>query len=243
MSCRPVAGEGRMTVNGFTVAAARSGGVSSYVYDTPNAEEVAVTVGGGLGESDIGGPVMNMVPRSGGNTLRRHRVPQHRRRLVARRQPDRRAQGAEPEPDADARHHPAPTTPAASFGGPIKKDRLWFYGSYRTSTRRRRWKASTPTPTPATPSRWDWVGSPIDARLVQDRQMIIGRLTGQSARTASASTPSTSIAARARRSRSRPRAATTAATTGSASATTPRRSSRRKRRRRRRAATSTCRST
>ncbi len=62
-----VAGEGRMTVNGFTVAAARSGGVSSYVYDTPNAEEVTVVVGGGLGESDIGGPVMNLVPRSGGN--------------------------------------------------------------------------------------------------------------------------------------------------------------------------------
>ena len=28
------------------------------------------------------------------------------------------------------------------------------------------------------PTRWDWVGSPISARLVQDRQMIIGRLTG-----------------------------------------------------------------
>src|SRR4030095_14522573 len=42
-----VAGEGRMTVNGFTVAAARSGGVSSYVYDTPNAEEVGGGVGGG----------------------------------------------------------------------------------------------------------------------------------------------------------------------------------------------------
>src|SRR5262249_34003776 len=64
-----VAGEGRMMVNGMTVAAARSGGVSSYVYDTPNAEEIAVTVGGGLGESDIGGPVMNIVPRSGGNTF------------------------------------------------------------------------------------------------------------------------------------------------------------------------------
>src|SRR5262245_21932301 len=57
-----VAGEGRMTVNGMTIAAARSGGVSSYVYDTPNSEEVAITVGGGLGESDIGGPVMNIVP-------------------------------------------------------------------------------------------------------------------------------------------------------------------------------------
>ena len=73
----------------MTVAAARSGGVSSYVYDTANAEEVAITVGGGLGESDIGGPVMNLVPKSGGNTLRGQRLPQRRRRLVARRQPDR----------------------------------------------------------------------------------------------------------------------------------------------------------
>src|SRR4029079_2527315 len=64
-----VAGEGRMTVNCITVAAARSGGVSSYVYDTSNAQEVAITVGGGLGESDIGGPVMNMVPKSGGNSF------------------------------------------------------------------------------------------------------------------------------------------------------------------------------
>src|SRR5262245_49374527 len=64
-----VAGEGRMTINGMTVAAARSGGVSSYVYDTPNAEEVAITVGGGLGESDVGGPVMNLLLKSGGNTF------------------------------------------------------------------------------------------------------------------------------------------------------------------------------
>ena len=32
-----------MTVNGITVAAARSGGVSSYVYDTANSEEVTVS--------------------------------------------------------------------------------------------------------------------------------------------------------------------------------------------------------
>ena len=31
--------------------------------------EVAITVGGGLGESDIGGPLMNIVPKSGGNTF------------------------------------------------------------------------------------------------------------------------------------------------------------------------------
>src|SRR6266536_2238845 len=35
-----VAGEGRMTINGMTVGAARSGGVSSYIYDTVNSQEV-----------------------------------------------------------------------------------------------------------------------------------------------------------------------------------------------------------
>ena len=37
-----VAGEGRMTVNGMTIAAARSGGVSSYIYDTVNAHEATL---------------------------------------------------------------------------------------------------------------------------------------------------------------------------------------------------------
>ena len=63
--------EGRMAVNGMTVAAAfNGGGVSSYILDTVNVDEVAVVVSGGLGESDIGGPSMNIVPRSGGNAFR-----------------------------------------------------------------------------------------------------------------------------------------------------------------------------
>ena len=28
------------------------------------------------------------------------------------------------------------------------------------------------------PARWDWVGAPTEARLVTDRTMIIGRITG-----------------------------------------------------------------
>src|SRR5687767_3483649 len=63
--------EGKMTVNGLTVAAAfNGGGVSSYILDTVNSDEVSVTVSGGMGESDTGGPVMNLVPRSGGNDFR-----------------------------------------------------------------------------------------------------------------------------------------------------------------------------
>src|SRR5213075_1058039 len=60
--------EGRMSINGMTVAAAfNGGGVSSLTYDTNNVEEVSVLVSGGLGENETGGPTMNLVPRSGGN--------------------------------------------------------------------------------------------------------------------------------------------------------------------------------
>src|SRR5712692_4761257 len=63
--------EGRMTINGMTVAAPfNGGGVSTYILDSVNVDEIAVAVAGGLGESDIGGPTMNLVPRSGGNTFR-----------------------------------------------------------------------------------------------------------------------------------------------------------------------------
>src|SRR6185436_20156410 len=62
--------EGRMTINGMTVAASfNGGGVSSLTYDTINVEEVSVLVSGGLGENETGGPTMNIVPRSGANRL------------------------------------------------------------------------------------------------------------------------------------------------------------------------------
>ena len=63
--------EGRMAINGMTIAAPfNGGGVSTYILDSINVDEVSVAVGGGLGETDIGGPVMNLVPRSGGNSFR-----------------------------------------------------------------------------------------------------------------------------------------------------------------------------
>ena len=43
-------------------------GVSSLAYDVPSGE-IQVLVSGGLGEAETGGPIMNLVPRSGGNTF------------------------------------------------------------------------------------------------------------------------------------------------------------------------------
>ena len=58
-------------INGMTVAAAfNGGGVSSLTYDTNNVEEVSVRrVGRPRREREVGGPCMNIVPRSGGNTF------------------------------------------------------------------------------------------------------------------------------------------------------------------------------
>src|SRR5712692_3106153 len=125
-----VAGEGRMTINGMTVGAARSGGVSSYVYDTPNAEEVAITVGGGLGDSDVGGPVMNLVPKSGGNSFAG---------IVFLNAAGGWSRGDNLTDDLKAKNPSLTQTPgilraydaSGSYGGPIKKDHLWFFGSYR----------------------------------------------------------------------------------------------------------------
>ena len=75
-------------MNGFPVSASRSGGPSSYVYDTANAQEVGVTVGGGIGESDIGGPSMNIIPKSGGNAFKGTAFISSAGDVVEQQQPD-----------------------------------------------------------------------------------------------------------------------------------------------------------
>src|SRR5688572_25545648 len=173
-----VGGEGRYTVNGMTVSAARSGGHSSYVYDTVNTDEVSVTVGGGLGETDIGGPVMNIIPRSGGNNFSGSAFTS----LAGDW-----SRGDNLTSEIQALNPNLQQTPgiinaydsSVSFGGPIKRDRLWFYGSFRDLSTQTAMEGINANANAGDPSRWDWVGAPIEARLVQDRRMMIGRMTGQ----------------------------------------------------------------
>ena len=63
--------EGRLQVDGLAVGAPLSGGgVSGYIPDIGNSAEVTFTTSGGLGEAEVGGPTMNIVPKTGGNTVR-----------------------------------------------------------------------------------------------------------------------------------------------------------------------------
>ena len=173
-----VAGEGRYAINGFPLTAARSGGFSSYVYDTVNTDEIAITVGGGLGESDSGGPMFNIIPRSGGNdfagtafynTAGEWSSGDNLTDEIRALNPNlREAPGVVKAYDW-----------SASLGGPIMRDRLWFFGSYRDLSSQTGMEGIFANANAGDPTRWDWVGSPIEARLVQDRTMLIGRLMGQ----------------------------------------------------------------
>ena len=173
-----VAGEGRYAINGFPLTAARSGGFSSYVYDTVNADEIAITVGGGLGESDIGGPLMNIIPRSGGNIFSGSAFYNTAGKWSS-------GQNLTPEIVAlnpNLRQNPGVITAydmSGSFGGPILRDKLWFFGSYRDLSTQVAMDGIQANANAGNAARWDWVGSPINARLVQDRTMWIGRMMGQ----------------------------------------------------------------
>jgi hypothetical protein len=62
--------EGRLQLDGTSTGAAVGGsGTSYYVVDVGNAQEVTFSTSGGMGESETGGPVMNVVPRQGGNVM------------------------------------------------------------------------------------------------------------------------------------------------------------------------------
>jgi hypothetical protein len=177
-------GEGRFNVNGMPVSNAfAGGGGSSLIYDTVNVDEIAFTVAGGMGESDGGGPVLNIVPRSGGNTFQGQA-------FLNFSNDGMRGNNLTPELTAPSPGPNLSQTPGIikaydtniSYGGPIVRDRLWFYGSYR--------KLNTETASPGLVgnanafdlSRWDWTrDDSLTARLSAGRAIYIGRVTAQAA--------------------------------------------------------------
>ncbi len=174
-----VAGEGRYAINGFPLTAARSGGFASVVYDTVNAEEVAITVGGGLGESDIGGPLMNIVPKSGGNSLSGSAFLSTAGDWSSGTNLTSELQALNP----NLRQPPGVINAYdynVSLGGPILRDRLWFYGSYRKLDTSTAQDGIVANRFAGDPTHWDWApDNNVSGRLMQGRSMIIGRLTGQ----------------------------------------------------------------
>src|SRR5437867_1080004 len=121
--------EGRLQVDGLMTGAAFNGaGVSSYVPDIGNAAEVAMTTSGGLGEAEVGGPTLSIVPKTGGNTVKGS---------VYLSGVTSGMVGSNYTQDLRTRGLTAPNALLklwdynVGVGGPIKKDKIWFFGQFR----------------------------------------------------------------------------------------------------------------
>jgi hypothetical protein len=170
--------EGRMTVNGLTVAAAfNGGGVSSYILDSVNADETSVTVSGGMGETDTGGPVMNIVPRAGGNSFRGQAFYNNAGDWSRGNNlnDELRAVGIDEVPGIIDAYDASVT-----FSGPVKRDRLWFLGGYRKLNTQTAVEGIVANANAGDLSRWDWVrDESLPARQTQGRTMYYGRASAQ----------------------------------------------------------------
>jgi hypothetical protein len=117
--------EGRLQVDGMGVGSTlNGGGVSYYSADIGNAQEIAFTTSGGLGEAEVGGPVMSIVPRTGGNSLRGTFYSNF---ATEGMQSDNFTQELR---DAGLRLPNEMTRlwdVNGAFGGPIKRDYLWYF--------------------------------------------------------------------------------------------------------------------
>jgi hypothetical protein len=172
------ANEGRMLINGMPVAASfNGGGVSTFIYDVANTEEMQILVSGGLGEAEAGGPSVNLIPRSGGNTfsgqafysgtgngLRSDNIDDYLRSIGLTR------------PPALIRQYDA----NGSLGGPIMRDRLWFFGSVRDFGSATFIEGLFANRFAGDASHWDYaVDTAVEGRSANRRDIIQFKLTGQ----------------------------------------------------------------
>ena len=120
--------EGRLMVDGLSTGASALFGTGSgaYMPDITNAQEVSVLSSGGLGSTETGGPVINVIPRSGGNTWAAQTYYNYSTDNWQDRNITAEQKAENPGLAASISVLKAQDV-NISGGGPIMKDRAWFW--------------------------------------------------------------------------------------------------------------------
>jgi hypothetical protein len=121
--------EGRVQVDGLNIGNAfNGGGVGFYWTDTANAQEMQVTLTGGLGEAEVGGIHMNIVPKTGGNSFSGQLFGSGAGPWSMASNLDDRLRGFGINEPAEVIKN---WDVSGASGGPVKRNRLWFFLNIR----------------------------------------------------------------------------------------------------------------
>jgi hypothetical protein len=170
--------EGKVQIGGLNAGGAvGGGGTTGFAYDIANTQEVQVTVSGGLGESDTGGPVMNIIPKEGGNNFSGSLFGS-----IA----GEWSQGQNLDDELRAF---GITSPAAlitnydysgALGGPLKRDRLWFFATTRTYGNQSEVPGLYGNLNAGDASKWTYQRDPsLQVRGASGKKIVATRVTAQ----------------------------------------------------------------
>jgi hypothetical protein len=126
--------ESRLTVDGLNISNPPGGNQpSNYVADIGSAQEVTMTTSGGLAESETAGLIINVVPKQGGNTM-------SGLAYVSGFSQGMQSSNYTPALAASGVSQPDPVYHVydvnGAVGGPIVKDKVWYYMSVREQGQR-----------------------------------------------------------------------------------------------------------
>ena len=120
--------EARLLLDGLSIAVPQAGG-TNYLTDTRNSQEINFTTSGSTAEVESGGPVMNIIPRTGGNTFSGNGFASWA---------NDKMQGTNYTPELQAAGLAAPNPLVKMYdfngavGGPVRKDQIWFFTTARS---------------------------------------------------------------------------------------------------------------
>jgi hypothetical protein len=172
--------EGNMQIDGMNVGSSvGGGGVSGYYYDLNNSSEVQVTIAGGLAEVDRGGPAINVIPKTGGNSFDGTFFTSYAGEW---------AQSSNIDDELRAlnfRDLPALIKnwdSSFAFSGPLKRDRVWFFSNVRTAGTYQDVPNRFANRNAGNPSLWNYVADEsIKMRSANSKLLGAARLTWQAA--------------------------------------------------------------
>jgi hypothetical protein len=170
--------EGRMQVDGLnTGAALNGGGVSTYVADVSNAAEVVTTTSGGLGEAEVGGPTLSIVPRSGGNDIAGSvYLSGVTRGMVGSNYSEELRTAGLSTPGKLIKQWDF----TGGVGGPIVRDRIWYYVTARDEGQHRTIPGIFPNLNAGDPTKWEYLPDRTkEARGAESFQLYSARFTIQ----------------------------------------------------------------